>query len=229
MRTYQGRVFEIEMSHNGIPAIRVACPEGAVPAPGQYSLAFDPAQESNPLSIPLFAGEINPHEFLAIPAARVPWGPGTLLSLRGPLGHGFTLPQEARRVSLAALGETPARLMPLALQALRGGADVALFTDLLFPGLHSAIEMHPLVALPEALSWADFLALELRIDQIPAVGDFLGLAPGARPPCTGQALVITPMPCGGRAACGACAVLTRRGWKLACEDGPVLDLWEIMR
>jgi hypothetical protein len=36
------------------------------------------------------------------------------------------------------------------------------------------------------------------------------------------------MPCAGLAACGVCAVQTRRGWKLACVDGPVFDLKEIM-
>ena len=46
-------------------------------------------------------------------------------------------------------------------------------------------------------------------------------------PGAGQALVTLPMPCGGLGECGACAVPIRRGWKLACQDGPVLDvrLW----
>jgi hypothetical protein len=43
-----------------------------------------------------------------------------------------------------------------------------------------------------------------------------------------QALVITPMPCGGIAECGVCAVTARRGWKLACKDGPVFDLTELI-
>jgi NAD(P)H-flavin reductase len=36
------------------------------------------------------------------------------------------------------------------------------------------------------------------------------------------------MPCGGVADCGACAVETRLGWKLACEDGPVFDLIDLL-
>ena len=42
-----------------------------------------------------------------------------------------------------------------------------------------------------------------------------------------QALVLGPMPCGGLADCGVCAVTTRSDWKLACKEGPVFDLEEI--
>jgi len=36
-----------------------------------------------------------------------------------------------------------------------------------------------------------------------------------------------PMPCGGLGDCGLCAVDLKRGWKLACKDGPVFDLNEL--
>jgi dihydroorotate dehydrogenase electron transfer subunit len=42
-----------------------------------------------------------------------------------------------------------------------------------------------------------------------------------------KALVMTPIPCGGIAECGACAVPAHRGWKLACRDGPVFNLNEL--
>jgi len=55
----------------------------------------------------------------------------------------------------------------------------------------------------------------------------------ARPGLAGRAgeaqvLVVTPMPCGGLAECGVCAFTTRRGWKMACKDGPVFDLSELI-
>jgi hypothetical protein len=43
-----------------------------------------------------------------------------------------------------------------------------------------------------------------------------------------QVLVVTPAPCGGLAECGVCAVTTRRGWKMACKDGPVFSLNEFI-
>jgi dihydroorotate dehydrogenase electron transfer subunit len=43
-----------------------------------------------------------------------------------------------------------------------------------------------------------------------------------------QVLVGTPIPCGGIADCGVCAVNTKSSWMLACEDGPVFDLREFV-
>ncbi|MEK6573063.1 MAG: 2Fe-2S iron-sulfur cluster-binding protein [Chloroflexota bacterium] len=41
-----------------------------------------------------------------------------------------------------------------------------------------------------------------------------------------RALVTCPMPC-GTGACGACAVKTIHGWKMACVDGPFFSLTEL--
>jgi hypothetical protein len=54
--------------------------------------------------------------------------------------------------------------------------------------------------------------------------NMIGLSEGIGLPCPAQVLITTPMPCAGLAKCGACAIASRRGWKLACEDGPVFDL-----
>jgi dihydroorotate dehydrogenase electron transfer subunit len=42
-----------------------------------------------------------------------------------------------------------------------------------------------------------------------------------------QILIHTPVPCGGVAECGVCAVTSKSGWKLACRDGPVFDWREL--
>jgi len=42
-----------------------------------------------------------------------------------------------------------------------------------------------------------------------------------------QVLVRTPVPCGGIAECGVCAVTLKSEWKLACKDGPVFDWGEL--
>jgi NAD(P)H-flavin reductase len=46
-------------------------------------------------------------------------------------------------------------------------------------------------------------------------------------PCPAQALFYSPMPCGGAADCGVCALRTRHGVKLVCKDGPVFNLEEL--
>ena len=102
---------------------------------------------------------------------------------------------------------------------------MALFTAGAPPGgLPSAIEVSPLSDLTEALAWPDELILDLPLDALSGLRRVLGLGPGDRPPCRGQALVETPLPCGGLGDCGACAVPARRGWLYACKGGPVFDL-----
>ncbi|MBN2146961.1 MAG: hypothetical protein JW726_06215 [Anaerolineales bacterium] len=205
----------------------VACPAGMAPAAGQAVLAHDPSDDSASLAETLFPAEICADGFWAAPPIPSTWAPGTALALRGPLGRGFLLPGNLRRLALAALGDTPARLLPLVAQATQSGAEVALFCDALLPRLLAAVEIHPLTSLPEALPWADLLALDLPLERLPALRALLGLQHGEGLPCQAQALVWTPMPCAGLARCGACAVPTRRGWKLACEDGPVFSLHEL--
>ncbi len=228
MRTYRGRVIEIRAGQAGSQVARIACPAGAVPAAGQYVLARDPAEADAALATPLFLEEISGEGFLAAPPVPAAWSPGTTLLLRGPLGRGFRLPAGASRLALAALGETTGRLMPLARQVLSAGGDVTLFADLLLPALPSAVEIYPLAALPEALPWADFLAVDLPLSEIPHLRLRLSLPQAMPLPCPGQALVLSAMPCGGLASCGACALPLRRGWKLACQDGPVFDLADLL-
>lgn len=227
MRAFTGRVIETQLDTNGAAAAWITCPPAAIPQPGQALLAWSPADGDAPLATALFSAGRSEGGFLA--AAPVPraWEPGTELHLRGPLGHGFSLPAAARRLALAALGESVARLLPLAYQALERDAAVALYAGCPLPSLPSDLEVHPLSALPEALPWADFLALDLPLAALPTLRSALALPPGQRLPCPGQALLLTPMPCGGLAECGACAVPAGRSWKLACKDGPVFDLKEL--
>jgi dihydroorotate dehydrogenase electron transfer subunit len=150
-----------------------------------------------------------------------------MLELHGPLGKGFSLPENARRVALIGLAETPARLLPLANLAVNRQIAAALFTDAPLTGLPAALEIQTLAALPEALSWADFIAIDLTLQALPELRHYLGLGTVDLLPCPAQALVMTPIPCGGIAECGACAVPAHRGWKLACRDGPVFNLNEL--
>jgi dihydroorotate dehydrogenase electron transfer subunit len=150
--------------------------------------------------------------------------PGTPLHLRGPLGHGFSLDDTVHRLALAVLKDAISRLMPLAAAALAQDMAVTLYADSPLPLLPSALEVYPLSALPEAPAWADQLALDLSLPKLPGLRACLGLNLQEHLPCQAQVLILTPMPCGGLADCGACAVPSRRGWKLACKDGPVFDI-----
>jgi hypothetical protein len=224
MQTRNGRIVEVRMAGSGQPEARLVCPAGVIPAPGQYVMAHSPQEVEAALGTVLFLAEGCEDGFWAAGPLPASWGPGTGLELRGPLGHGFDLPETARRVGLVALGDTVARLLPLARQAVQAERLVTLFSGTRLPSLPSWLEAYPLAALPEALVWPDFLALDVPLTSLSTLRQALGLGEGQWLPCPAQALVWTPMPCAGLAECGACAVPARRGYKLACVDGPVIDL-----
>lgn len=250
VRTVEARLTEIQLAAGESDGNRFAawidCPPAAVPAPGQYVLAFSPTEPLSAIGTALFRGEASAglepstRGFLAAPPFPASWTPGTPLVLRGPLGHGFSL--SGQRLALAALGDSAARLLPLAGEALRRGGAVTLFTGAALPALPASIEIYPLDSLPEALAWADCLAIDLALEALPGLRACLGLNQGDRLLFPAQALVVTPMPCGGLADCGACAVPAsavparrtaarrssgRFSYLLACLDGPVFDLDEL--
>ncbi len=248
MRRTLSRVTEIRTAGAGRAGVYVTCPAGSIPEPGQYALAYaDHAagRELNreaALAVPLFpmapaapwparatsqrSGKENRSGFWAAPPIPETWEPGSLLVLRGPIGHGFHLPgKQGGRIVMLALGEHAYRLTWLAISAVQSGAAVVLISDTSWPlDLPTEIEISPIAALPEALSWAEYLALDLPLDTLPRLRETLGVDGPMGLPCPAEGLVFSAMPCGGLAECGVCAVKGRAGWRLICIDGPVFDL-----
>ena len=238
MNQYAGRIVELRSSAGPGPLLQIECPPGAAPAPGQYLLAHDPSDRETPLALPLFsAGPTDDRTagFLSKPGlipgmenSPIPpgWGPGTELTLHGPLGHGFRLPLEGQRIALVALAETIDRLSPLF--SIAGDAVLLTGLPLQPAGLPPGVEVLRPEAFREVLGWADFIALDLSIDALPIATAMLGLAewPSLLP--LAQALIASPMPCGGLADCGVCALPGGRQLRLACKDGPVFDLQNIL-
>jgi hypothetical protein len=224
MRQATGELVEIYLE-DGQTGGRLLCPPSLAPAPGQYLLAHDPASDAT-LAAPIFNAGPVPGGFLIAPPVERAWRPGISLSLRGPLGHGFSMPASVRRVALVAIDSTAARLKPLLPLALEQGASVVMVTDLSLTSLPPEVELQPVSALGEIAGWADYLAIDLPRESLPGMRERLGLwEQGAG---EAQVLVAAPMPCGGMAVCGVCAVIVRRGWKMACKDGPVFDLNDLI-
>ena len=226
MQLASGELVEIYLE-NGLTGGRLLCPQNLVPSPGQYLLAHDNTSPA-PLPAPVFSAGSFPGGFLVAPPLPPIWRPGTSLSVRGPLGRGFSLPASARCIALVALGETAARLKPLLAGALGQDASVVLVSDLDLPDLPPEVEVQPVSALGNVAQWADYMALDLPRESLPGLREKLGLGGRAGVKFEAQALVVTSMPCGGIAECGVCAISIRRGWKMACKDGPVFDLFEII-
>ena len=220
-------LLEVRLEGEGLLGGRVECPPGLLPAPGQYLLAHA-AGSAEPLPTPVFAARFFPNgtssaELELAPPLPPAWTAGTRLVVRGPLGRGFSLPATARQVALVAANGAPHALLPLVDAALGQGAAVALYTRGIPAGLPSEVEVLPLDMLPDVLGWADYMAVQLQPGGLSGLRRRFGLAPHTIMPVPAQVLVQVPMPCGGTGECGLCAVLTRRGWKLACKDGPVFD------
>jgi hypothetical protein len=225
MRVHSGLVAEIRLGPGGNLAAEIHCPAGAVPAAGAYTLA---AQPDSLLPEPLFSAGVTARGFLAAPPFPTGWAPGSRLQLVGPLGRGFQLPGGLKRLALLAAGESAERLLSLCTAALGIEASVALFTDAPLPPLPPPVEVHPSSTLPEAYTWADFLAVDLPSGRLPELRQLLCLAEEQPLPCPGQALVFTSMPCGGFAECGCCAVPTDKGWAFPCKDGPVFNIKNLL-
>jgi dihydroorotate dehydrogenase electron transfer subunit len=158
------------------------------------------------------------------------WYPGDEIEYLAPQGNGFHLPSTASRVGLLAWGVTPVRLLPLVRLALDQDAAITLFYDVdseqeILDWVPSAVEVVAAFALEDHLEWMDFLAVDLELNGMAALS---GVIPGSVLPFEGQVLIRTPMPCRGLGACGVCAVKTTRGWRLACQDGPVFPLGEVL-
>jgi NAD(P)H-flavin reductase len=221
---------EIHAGPDGVEGI-LRCPPTLRPDAGQYLLAHV-AGGDDVLSMPIFVSGIRENGLQLAGPLPAAWFVGTSLIVRGPLGHGFKLPAAARHIVLASLTDHGSRLALLVDTALVQGAlaqevSVVFCGDSPASAYRSEVEMLPLESLADLLAWADFLALDATGDQVSAIRKLLHLLPGQRCPVPAQVLVRTPLACGGLAECGLCAVETRHGWKLACEDGPVFDLDEL--
>jgi hypothetical protein len=179
---------------------------------------------------------------LELPSEWVGLRPDDDLDLIGACGRACDLPDAARNVLLIAGPAGPGRLLPLARAALaRRAAVVLLFAGPQpLTGLPVEIEVRfGLEGLAEALAWADAVYADLppaecrdlqgRLRAIVGHDDQSAtLRRGDRRPARPRAWAyrLPPVPC-GVGACGACAVATRHGWRLACLDGPWLDLLDL--
>jgi NAD(P)H-flavin reductase len=219
MHTGKGRVVELLFEDECLYA-RIDCSESLIPAPGQFLLASHGSDGLLP--VPIFHTDSAPRGFIG--PALEGWKPGDVLSLRGPLGRGFSLPPSARRVGLVAFDTPPAYLKGLISPALRQSASVVLLCDASADHLPDEVEIQPISALGEILQWADYAAFDVRRENLKDLIEKLGGWKSRSVLHGAQLLVRAPMPCGGVADCGICALTTKSDWKLICKDGPVFDL-----
>ena len=204
-------------------------PEKYWPQPGQYLPCQRDAGPHDLLPNNLFR-VLGPEDRLYLAPLPENWLPGDYIQMLPPQGVGFSLPPTARRIGLLALGDSPLRLLPLLKPALAQNAALVCFWDSqtnqdILHHLPTAVEVAPNASLSENFDWLDYLAVDLDLANRTQLDALFG---PLKPPFEGQVLMRTSMPCREIGACGVCAVKTHHGWKLACVDGPVFDLQEVL-
>jgi hypothetical protein len=186
--------------------------------PGQVLLLHPQGCHLLPeLCLPL---QIRPDGLLLETPAQDRIAIGDRLQIWGPIGKPFNPPENCRQWLLLAPVHHAGRLLPLVEAGLERGVSVALWSTLPVPQLPPAVEL--LTDPSEGLAWADYIALDLA-NQDPIDFHQIGLQhlSKLKDPKI-EVLRTPPMPC-GFGACGLCAVKGKRGWHLACLDGPVFD------
>jgi len=176
--------------------------------------------------------------------------PGEIVDVLGPLGSGFLIPRQARRIYFVAGGIGVAPLVFLASQLSRRGlnlSDCRAFiggrnkADLLcqneFKQLGVAVQTttddgsagdqclitHPLEVVMEQIT-PDIIVACGPMEMLSCV---IGITEKYKVPC--QVSIETLMAC-GMGACLGCAVETRDQpghYRHACQDGPVFDASEL--
>jgi NAD(P)H-flavin reductase len=222
MKIGAGQLFEIYLDSS----VRIICPPELIPAPGQYLLAHATASDS-PLAVPVFFSDSAPDGFRSAPLMDSSWMPGAHLNLRGPLGHGFSIPAFSRKVALIAFDESPARLRGLISIALKQGAEVVLVSNSTVDDVPEAVEVQPLQAMLDIYQWADYAAFDVERENLNQLMEKFERMGQAKGPHETQILIRAPMPCGALAECGICALAVRHEWKMICKDGPVFELEEL--
>ncbi len=224
MRRSLARIEELTLEPSGHPAFRLRCSPSARPAAGQAALVTLPGS-GEPLRKTFFPTRIDPESIVADCPPEPAWQPGTWLDLLSPVGRGFGPAPASRRWLLVGLTQETDRLLPLIPMGLGRGASIVLVTPSPPPGLAAEVEVIPQPG--PAIAWADYIAIDAPGESISALGDLLpGDAPERR--SIAEVLVARPMPC-GIGVCAACALPARRGWKMACVDGPVFGAQELLK
>ena len=189
----------------------------------------------SPLADPVFLAKSLMDGFLAAPPMPTSWAIGMRLHLRGPLGHGFSFPNDARRIALiafdaqqASASDSPARLLALLDSVLKQEASVVLICQTPPDDLPLHIEVQPLNALLDVCGWADTIAIDAARESLPELKKMLGAGSPLKTQKDAQILIRTPMPCGALAECGVCTVESHHRQLLACKDGPVFDLKDLV-
>lgn len=208
------------ISPAGRPALCLKMDAGSRPAPGQPFMAYLHGS-TDPVRTVLYPSRLHDDGFTSTAIPSAVWSVGSRVDLLGPIGKGFSPPARARRWFLIALDQPIDRLLPLVETAVASDINLAVFAGSPMPDLPLQVEI---AADPAGVvDWADYIAIDTTADRLAEVSKLLLPPSGMLPAAQVQTLIDVTLPC-GLGVCAACAVVSGKGWKLSCQDGPVFDM-----
>jgi hypothetical protein len=190
--------------------------------PGQAVLIYDDRLHS--LADAVLPIQIRPERLLLELPQTASFSPGDRFKLWGPLGTSFIPPEISTKWLLLAPNADPGRLLPLVEAGLEAGASVAVWSDQPIANIPPMVEL--LASPSDGLKWADYIAIDLGDSDTFEAPSLSAQDLKASDAIIIEVLCTPPMPC-GFGGCGLCAVKGKRGWHLACLDGPVFNWNEL--
>lgn len=169
--------------------------------------------------------------------------PGDAVFCWGPLGHGYAIEPRAQHLLLVAGGIGVAPLVWLADEAVGLGKSVVLVlggrtAEQIFPASLLPAQVEVVVTTEDGSLGRRGLATEAFLEHLDWCDQAFACGPtamyramaeatrGRRPRRPVQVLLEERMGC-GTGICYGCAVETRRGVRLVCKDGPMLELGQV--
>ena len=167
-------------------------------------------------------------------------GEGDMLDLLGPLGHGFEV--HSHKLLLVAGGIGIAPLVALAEKGIADGAQISLVLGApkkaqLYPPHLLPAEAKLVVATEDGSVGRKGMVTDLLAELAPEADQIFACGPvsmyrsmASRGILDGKSVQVSMevrMGC-GFGGCYGCAIETKKGVKLVCQDGPVFDLKDII-
>ncbi|HJX12990.1 MAG TPA: dihydroorotate dehydrogenase electron transfer subunit [Dehalococcoidales bacterium] len=173
---------------------------------------------------------------------------GETLDIFGPLGNGFTLPDTAQSILLAAGGIGIAPLVFLADEAVKQGKEIVLFMgaqnltcilphELLPAGVKTVLTTEDGSAGFQGIITAAWADMHLQYPAFQNIQDIFACGPYPMyqsmkelPHFTGKNVQVSleiVMGCGA-GVCYGCTIRTKQGLKQVCRDGPVFNLEDVI-
>ena len=187
--------------------------------PGQFFMGYVAGKDYH-VSPVYFVSSQEDHFFLRPEESR--WELGDLVTLKGPIGNGFSDLSLYQNILLINSGMDNGVLSAVIEAGLKSNKNIAISTtnhDIQFP---PSVEIILSDSIEESIEWADFIVVDIDRDNLPIERELFRKIELSNTPC--EIFIYCPFLCSGNAECMLCTVNTKHGKVKTCKQGQVFDL-----